>query len=255
MREEKSKFMRWSLQMQEFNYNVEHVRGTENHLADALSRTPHGPAVDEESIADLPSYTTLSAINNVTTSIEAIIKSTQDADSAIQTIMQQMQAGSLANSWKVIDNYLYRDTTKGPKLLVPTSAVSDVLLYFHNDTLASHPGILETICATWNGFYWPTLGADATEHVRTCELCQCHKTGAVPDKAALHLHCPTKPFEILNADLMGPYPQTRSGFTHIFTLENAFTRWLEAYPLRNTKTKDLIPVSYTHLTLPTIYSV
>jgi len=39
---------------------------------------------------------------------------------------------------------------------------------------------------------------------------------------------------------MGPYPRTRSGFTHIFTLENAFTRWLEAYPLRNTKTKDLI---------------
>ena len=155
-REEKSKFMHWSLQMQEFNYNVEHVRGTENHLADALSRTPHGPAIDEESIADLPSYTTLSAIN-VTTAIEAIIKSAQDADSAIQTIMQQMQAGSLANGWKVIDNYLYRDTTKGPKLLVPTSPVSDVLIYFHNDTLAGHPGILETIRAASNGFYWPTL--------------------------------------------------------------------------------------------------
>ncbi|KAK9710011.1 RNase H-like domain found in reverse transcriptase [Popillia japonica] len=39
-RETKSKLMRWSLLLQEFQYTVEHVPGKDNQLPDALSRNP-----------------------------------------------------------------------------------------------------------------------------------------------------------------------------------------------------------------------
>lgn len=39
-KEEKSKYTRWSLLLQEFSYTVEHVPARENTFADGLSRFP-----------------------------------------------------------------------------------------------------------------------------------------------------------------------------------------------------------------------
>ncbi|KAK9703797.1 RNase H-like domain found in reverse transcriptase [Popillia japonica] len=39
-REARSKLMRWSLLLQEFQYSVEHIPGRENQLPDALSQNP-----------------------------------------------------------------------------------------------------------------------------------------------------------------------------------------------------------------------
>ena len=137
------------------------------------------------------------------------------------------------------DSYLYHDSVTGPKLLAPTSAVNNVLCYFHDDTLAGHPGIVETVRAITKHYYWPTIRTDVTEHIKKCDLCQRHKAGATPLKADLHLRHPSIPFQILNVDLMGPYPRTRRGHTNLLTVEDAFTRWLEAYPRRQTTTRDV----------------
>jgi len=151
-----------------------------------------------------------------------------------------MHAGSIATGWKVIDDYLYCDSTTGPKLLVPNEATEDVCQYFHNDEFAGHPGIMETTRAASQNLYWPNMRTDIANHVRKCQTCQYSKSGRASPKASLHLRQPTLPFQTLSIDLMGPYPRTPRGNTHLLTVEDLFTRWVEAYPIRNVTTRSVV---------------
>jgi len=99
-REEKTKYMRWSLQMKEFCYTVQHVAGRENHLADALSRHPQEADTDENAVEEALNhypdpYSTLSALVETTPSIHVTVRTAQDEDLAIQQIIQQMHVGPM----------------------------------------------------------------------------------------------------------------------------------------------------------------
>ncbi len=47
---------------------------------------------------------------------------------------------------------------------------------------------------------------------------------------------PVQRFSHLHIDLVGPLPQSSSGFTHLLTEVDCSTRWAEAIPLRSTTT-------------------
>jgi hypothetical protein len=252
-KEEKSKYMRWALQLQGFNYRVEHVPGRENHLADALSRAPQRESTEDQSTDNpdrlVPPSSTVSALTEPSPPIFGVVYLAQEEDEEIQHIVQQLQTltlkeaslrtkaeNHLLKEWTLCDNrYLYH----GDKVLVPTSAVLDVCQYYHDDELAGHPGAAETITAIARFFFWPTLAADVKDYVANCLLCQQTKSGTARPKALLHLRQPTVPFQTLSVDLMGPYPRTQGGSTHLLTVEDLFTRWLEAYPMRRTTTHDV----------------
>lgn len=44
-------------------------------------------------------------------------------------------------------------------------------------------------------------------------------------------HQPTKPWEMVSIDIMGPYPRTARGKRFILVATDLFTRWTEAFPL------------------------
>ena len=62
-----------------------------------------------------------------------------------------------------------------------------------------------------------------------------------------------KPFEEFQIDLFF-MPGDNQKYNVAMLLVDIFTKYTEAIPLKD-KTEGSLPVSYTHLTLPTIYSV
>ncbi len=40
------------------------------------------------------------------------------------------------------------------------------------------------------------------------------------------------PFQRLNIDFVGPLHRSKYGSLHILTVQDAFTKWLEAFPVR-----------------------
>ena len=44
------------------------------------------------------------------------------------------------------------------------------------------------------------------------------------------------PLDRIAADLMGPLPETPEGYKYIMVVEDYFTKWTEAYPLKSKTT-------------------
>ena len=67
-----------------------------------------------------------------------------------------------------------------------------------------------------------------------CQRAKVHRHVQVPPQ---HIPIPTRRFSHIHVDLVGPLP-TSKGFTHLFTIMDRTSRWLEAIPLSNTTTVD-----------------
>lgn len=106
-----------------------------------------------------------------------------------------------------------------------------MLAHFHDDPLAGHPGIAETLRVISQNYYWPTRRGDTEDYVRQCTVCQLFKHGPRLPKAPLHHRVPTTAFEVISIDLMGPYPRSKNGNRYVITVMDLFTKWLEAYPI------------------------
>jgi cleavage and polyadenylation specificity factor subunit 1 len=59
------------------------------------------------------------------------------------------------------------------------------------------------------------------------------------------IQVPARRFSYLHVDLVGPLPTTRSGHTHLLTVIDRNTRWVEAIPLRDTSTAGYAEALFT----------
>jgi len=257
-KEEKAKFLRWSLLLQEFSYSIEHVPGRLNELPDALSRHPSSEVEEDEvdSIERLFPPMRLSAITNpqpASPLISQVVKEAQVQDAELQAIAKALrelqekanQPGTstsasaneaLLAKYRVTNEILYVIHEDKPRIMVPPQARDNVLHYYYDDLLAGHPGQEETLRAIKETFYWPTMKDDVNNFVRECDRCQRYKFGERRAKAALHRRTPSSPFRTLSIDLMGPYPRSSKGNTMLLTITELFSRWVEAFPLREATT-------------------
>ncbi|CAB0028823.1 unnamed protein product [Trichogramma brassicae] len=114
-----------------------------------------------------------------------------------------------------------------------------VLHEFHD--LAGHPGEQETARAIHNRFHWPNIPKSVRNHVKLCWICACGKKSktSVTD---MRPHQPTKPWEMVAVDLMGPYPITARRKRFILVLTDLFSRWVEAFPIATSDTQKLITI-------------
>ena len=93
------------------------------------------------------------------------------------------------------------------QVYVPRQARTQVILQYHDSAVAGHPGSEETERAIKVNYYWPEIRRDVRRHVELFQLCACMKASAVTN-TGMTPWIPTKPWETVTLDLMGPYPTT-----------------------------------------------
>jgi hypothetical protein len=81
--------------------------------------------------------------------------------------------------------------------------------------------------------HWTSMDAEVAEHVDTCSLCQRIKAPATPRLAGpLQVRqTPSRPFERLTVDYLGPFLTSRHGNQHLFVIVDNYTRWCELNPV------------------------
>ncbi|XP_011630111.1 uncharacterized protein LOC105422453 [Pogonomyrmex barbatus] len=94
-------------------------------------------------------------------------------------------------------------------------------------------GINKTLEKIRKRFYWAICKKDVEEWCRTCRICVAKKGATNKEKSPLQIFNSRAHFERIQMDILGPLPVSSSGNKYLLVVVDCFTKWVEAFPLKN----------------------
>lgn len=216
---------RWALKLQGFNFSIEHRRGKDNVVPDALSRA-FEDSISAVELETLPAIDLNSDVFNGKeySDWRNVVTKTEFPD------------------FKVVDQHIFKRTTFSSdtcddsnswKLVVPRELRKDVMYAAHDVPNAAHGGIAKTVERVRRNFYWPRLVTDVKEYVQHCELCKTSKAPTTILRPPMgQMATSERPFQRLYLDLIGPFPRTKKGHIGILIVLDHFSKFTFLKPLR-----------------------
>lgn len=215
---------RWWLDLQEFDFEVEHRPGAAMSHVDALSRNPISIRHIEE---------------------KDLITALQQGDENIQNIVQnlkteqesgQRRKQGLGKDYKLINGQLCRVLEGGlSRPVLPKEARWHILKIYHDDH--GHMGVDKCLEAVRAKYWFSKMRKFVEKYVASCIGCQFTKKPTGKQPGLLHpIPRETVPFHTLHVDHLGPFCRS-NGKTYIFAVIDGFTKfvWLEAVAAANAK--------------------
>ena len=255
---------RWQLRLEAFNFDIAHRAGTRHGNADALSRCAHVEQCEPELESDVFDENTdrqyLFSVEEAETWTPEYISQVQDEDEEISRIKRWVREGtgpttleraeasrelkSMINLLESLEigkdevlryNYVSKsgeeiEKTHRKLIVLPLPQLQESVKLIHESI--GHLALVNTIEAALKRVYGPGLRSVAEVVCNTCLTCQAKAGQTKPQRHTLQPPRQGYPGMSINADIVGPLQATRSGYQYILTVEDMFSRWLEAYPLR-----------------------
>ena len=139
-----------------------------------------------------------------------------------------LREGVLHRVWCSADR---KETTY--QLIVPALYRAEFLRIAHTGITGGHLGRTRTEDQVRRRAYWPELSRDVAFYLKQCNECSRYHRGGVPRQAGLNPFPAGEPFELVSIDVTGPHPTSARGHQYMITCVDSFTKWAEAYPVRN----------------------
>lgn len=195
----------------EFTTDIRHVRGVDNAVADALSRSP------------------VSALCSFAGIDHGKLAAAQRGDEELNRL--QTTTTSLTLQWLPLtaaQEKVCCDTSTGsPRPFVPSGLRREIFASLHR---LSHPGIRATQKLITSRFIWPGINRDVRQWTRECLSCQRSKVQRHIVTPLATFPTPDARFDHVHVDIVGPLPPCQ-GQSYILTCVDRFTRWAEAIPI------------------------
>ena len=190
----------------QFSFQLEHIRGQDNIVADLLSRADVAPISIEELIQEQTKDPTLSDIGDTS------------------LILSHTPEGILIDS-----SY---DTKR---FVLPQKYRHAEFKRLHN---LSHPGTRPMIELIRSRYIWPKMKTDVRKWCRECVICQKSKITR-HTKAPLGTIPTIGRFKTLHLDIVGPLPKVGNKL-YILTMIDRATSWIEAVPMAEITAKAVV---------------
>ena len=207
------KYYRYAYRLMEHNFVIKHCKGEKNRV-DSLSRSPVGQPDGRPHLAlfghalDYPTY-------------KELLENSPEVWGPHPA--QPPDESSPAPEYTIRLGNLYKETKDGPKRVIRSSEVLDVLYSCHHGISGTHFRIGATSQKIKDRFWWPKMDQDISSFVKACDDCQrkepkehTHELYPIPADG---------PFERWGIDYVGALPLTERGNTHILVAVDYFTKW------------------------------
>ncbi|GBM57276.1 Transposon Ty3-I Gag-Pol polyprotein [Araneus ventricosus] len=230
---------RWIQRLQEYDFEIQHRKGTSRGNADVLSRRP----CQESCKHCMNAEKKFGMETDI--SVKVLTTTTVDPWSSYRPSSQEIAPESpatkrywaLRDSLHLKDGVLYRrwESDNGSacrwQLILPKSRIPEVLRETHDSASGGHFEVMKTLSKTRERFYWDRLRADVEKWCRECHACGVRKGPKTRTKGCLQRYNVGASFERMALDILGPFPVTTKGSRYVLVLMDYFTKWPEAIPI------------------------
>lgn len=227
---------RWSLKLQAFCFNIEHRKGSENVVPDALSR------VNEDVLEEVTFERT-----------PEIDINSEHFDSTDYKGLRDKIGKNKSGfpKFKVNNKYIYfkakpSKENKTPlesqwKLFIPKEMRVSLMEKCHTSPHCSHGGVSKTVEKITRYYYWPGLYKDIKSFVSKCEVCKTTKPSTKIQKPPLGMPIKSeRVFQRLYIDLIGPFPRSKKGNIGIFIVLDHLSKFTFLFPVKRFRSAPLI---------------
>ncbi|XP_029679749.1 uncharacterized protein K02A2.6-like [Formica exsecta] len=125
------------------------------------------------------------------------------------------------------------------KLILPKELRETALREAHDTPQSGHLGVEKTFHRLAVAYYWPSMFQDAAKYVRQCDVCQRTKVEQANPAGLMGHRVVERPWTIVAADIMGPFPKSKAGFAYVLVVQDLFTKWMECFALRAANGKKI----------------
>lgn len=217
---------RWSLKLQGFDFSIEHRKGSENVVPDALSRVHVDELCAEQDTCfpldfdasefEAPDYQTL---KSRILAEKELLPDLEVRGKQIYIRTKHRRGDEIAdnNCWK---------------LYIPVGMVKGIIAAAH-DPLASHSGMSKTLEKLRRSFYFPKMAVHVKAFIDNCRVCKETKAPNVTLRPEMGKQITVeRPWQRVFTDLLGPYPRSKSGNTFLLVVLDQFSKFVLLKPLR-----------------------
>jgi transposase InsO family protein len=239
---------RWQVQLRAFNFQIHHVSGEDNTIADMISRwAAPKPAISTTfSAKAIRRRYTHNSPDIDPTSAPAIALEFNISDAPTE---EEIIAAQQLDSKFITDNDLHKDvdgtynTINGQIFVPDTHFLRLRLCIVAHQGAAGHRGIETTTHWLTERFWWPTINRDIAIFCRTCLQCQYTRGGKTVPRPFLNTFHATKPNQQLHFDYMfirSPTDSTPNGFSYVFVLMDGFSKFVRLTPCANANAENAV---------------
>lgn len=217
---------RWSLELQAFDFKIEHRKGSANIVPDTLSRM----YVDElDAFVGQPLD-----LQDEEFRSEAYMKLKKEVEAHKDELPDvKISDGIIFKRTEPRTGNAIVDTATVWKIWVPDGLRHQLIAAAHQPSSASHGGVDKTIDLVRRYYYWPGLAAEVRVFVSSCSTCKEVKAPNQTLRPPMGRQTTTdRPFQRMFIDLLGPYPRSKSGNTVILIVLDQLSKFVWLKPLR-----------------------
>ena len=245
----KPRHARWFETLMQFNFTLQHIKGTDNQLADVLSRNPRFKGHEEKTgLVLLPEKvweaTTLAVLesgdlddHDYPEDIGEYLASPENA--WICTIHPISQYKPFIKNFKLLGDRLFYCIDGLNRLYIPKDQRNDKLKMFHDNL--GHLGKPSILNLLKRRFYWPNMDKDVDVYCTSCHTCQLNRPGRTSKSCYVTPIDPVAlPFHRWGVDFVGRLPLTKNGNKFIFSAIDYGTRWYIGTAVKSMDENDVI---------------
>lgn len=209
---------RWVMYMQDYDFDIEHRKGTQMRHVDCLSRR------------EILHIESVSPVHNK-------IKEQQKRDRFLNVVHEILKTQPFDDF--VLKNGLIYKNLKGVELIaVPEAMEYEIIKNAHDKGHFKTNKMMEIIGSE---FYIQSIKTKINDHVNNCVPCilNDNKTGrkeGLLQPIAKH----GKPLDTWHIDHLGPMPSTNKNYQHIFAVVDALTKFVWLFPTKSTTANETL---------------
>jgi hypothetical protein len=166
-----------------------------------------------------------------------------DQSQVSENIDQFVMVSSVLHHLHMMNNRTHLDQTV-LQLCLPKAMVPQILMEMHDAPFSGHFSTTKTYGRILHRYFWMGMYEDIKNYCQSCVVCSRRKTphriGNIPVLSPqLDRLTEYGPMECIAMDIIRPITMSTGQITVILTMVDLYTRWGQAYALRQQKTKNI----------------